>query len=93
MATTTASVKTENASRYLQQLCKHWSHKFKVEFTPQSGGIEFGEATHVGLTASDSALDILISADDASELPQVAEVVENHIVRFAFREELVFDWK
>ncbi|MEO9339026.1 DUF2218 domain-containing protein [Mesorhizobium sp. SB112] len=93
MATTTASVKTENASRYLQQLCKHWSHKFKVEFTPQSGGIEFGETTHVGLTASDSELDVVITADDASELPRVAEVVENHIVRFAFREELVFDWK
>ena len=27
-------VTTKHASRYLQQLCKHWSHKFTVEFSP-----------------------------------------------------------
>ena len=30
-----ATVTTASASRYLQQLCKHWSHKFAVEFTPE----------------------------------------------------------
>ena len=33
-------VPTAHASRYLQQLCKHWSHKFPVEFTPENGRIE-----------------------------------------------------
>ena len=32
-------IPTAAASRYLQQLCKHWSHKFPVEFTPAHGEI------------------------------------------------------
>ena len=31
-AASQAQVRTEHASRYLQQLCKHWSHKFAVTF-------------------------------------------------------------
>lgn len=33
--TLTAMVPTTSGSRYLQQLCKHWSHKFAVDFTPE----------------------------------------------------------
>ena len=29
-----ARVPTDKGSRYLQQLCKHWSHNLAVEFTP-----------------------------------------------------------
>ena len=36
-----ATIPTVSASRYLQQLCKHWSHKFAVNFTPQHGTIPF----------------------------------------------------
>ena len=28
----TATVPTKSASRYLQQLCKHWAHNLEVEF-------------------------------------------------------------
>ena len=37
MPTSQARVQTMEASRYLQQLCRHWSHKFKVEATPEHG--------------------------------------------------------
>ena len=36
-----ASVPTANASRYLQQLCKHWTHNLEVEFTPEHGRVTF----------------------------------------------------
>ena len=36
-----ALVPTENASRYLQQLCKHWQHNLQVEFTPEHGTVRF----------------------------------------------------
>lgn len=32
MPASQANVATEHASRYLQRLCKHWAHKFPVEF-------------------------------------------------------------
>ena len=43
MPASQATVPTASASRYLQQLCKHWSHKFAVEFTPEHGTIPFDE--------------------------------------------------
>jgi uncharacterized protein len=38
-------VVTENASRYLRQLCKHWGHHFEVAYDPndlREGSIDFG---------------------------------------------------
>ena len=40
-STLTATVPTKNGSRYLQQLCKHWSHKFETDFDAQRGVIAF----------------------------------------------------
>lgn len=37
----TVLVPTANASKYLQQLCKHWSHNLAVEFTPERGTVTF----------------------------------------------------
>lgn len=85
-----ATVATEHASRYLQQLCKHWGHKFTVEFTPTDGRIDLGEGRIVEMTADDKALKITLEAADLERLQQV---VVDHIVRFAFREELIFDWQ
>lgn len=91
MAKTTAIVATTHASRYLQQLCKHWAHKFAVEFTPESGRIDLGENRIVMLNASKQNLTVTIEAPEAS-LEQMENVVASHIVRFAFREELIFNW-
>jgi len=40
MPTSHADVSTEHASHYLQQLCKHWAHKFPIEFDPNHGVID-----------------------------------------------------
>ena len=87
-----AEVQTAHASRYLQQLCKHWGHKFTVDFTPTHGEIAlpFGPCI---LDAGEQTLTIVLSAKDAADLPRFQEVVEDHIKRFAFREELAFDWR
>ena len=37
----TAAVPTAHASKYLQQLCKHWQHNLQVEFTPEHGTVTF----------------------------------------------------
>jgi hypothetical protein len=36
-------IPTASASRYLQQIRRHWSHKFPVEFTLESGFVPFSE--------------------------------------------------
>lgn len=92
MPTSKASVATGNASRYLQQLCKHWSHRFETSFDAQQGRIGFGKGEAIELTARPDTLDIAIEADDPARLPELNRVVEAHIVRFAFRETLEFNW-
>lgn len=92
MPTSRADVATEHASRYLQQLCKHWSHKFPVEFDPRHGAIQLSIGRAV-MDADDQALHIALAADDEASLDRLEAVVADHIKRFAFREELTFDWQ
>jgi uncharacterized protein len=86
-----AEVRTAAASRYLQQLCKHWSHKFPVEFTPTHGEIRLPSGPCV-LDAGADTLTVSLSSADAANLPRFQDVVEEHIKRFAFRETLTFPW-
>lgn len=88
-----ATVPTASASRYLQQLCKHWSHKFAVTFDGDHGTIPFPNGATATLDASADALAVRIDASDAGTLDQMKRVVAEHLDRFAFREApLPFEW-
>jgi hypothetical protein len=87
MPASQATVPTPAASRYLQQLCKHWSHKFAVEFTPEQGTIPFDDTRRCKLEASPEALALRIEAADDATLERTQGVVIEHLKRFAFREE------
>ncbi len=91
MAAATTRVPTGHASRYLQQLCKHWSHKYPVTFTPETGRIEMSAGVLV-LDADAEGLDLLLTAE-ADVLETMEGVVERHLERFAFKEEVAFDWR
>jgi hypothetical protein len=91
MSVAVARVPTAHASRYLQQLCKHWSHKFPVEFTPQNGRIEMSAGVLI-LDADAEGLGLRLTTEP-EDLERMAGVVAEHLQRFAFRETLVFDWK
>lgn len=93
MAKTIAVVATESGWKYLQQLCKHWSHKLDVELTEQKGVVKFAEATAV-MTSDAKALTVEIEAVSDEILERMKGVVSSHLDRFAFREApLPFDWK
>jgi hypothetical protein len=83
-----ATVETASASRYLRQLCKHWSHKFAVEFTPEHGTIPFDPTRVCKLDASPEQLALRIEAADEATLTRTQGVVIEHLKRFAFREDL-----
>jgi hypothetical protein len=88
MPASEATVATAAASRYLQQLCKHWSHKFAVEFTPQHGTIPFDATRICTLDASADKLALRIEAADDATLERMQGVVIDHLKRFAFREDI-----
>jgi uncharacterized protein len=100
---TTAIVPTQQGSRYLQQLCKHWGHNLAVEFTPEHGTVVFPKdargANHPGdavatFDASDEALQVRIDGSSGEQIETLKDVVAQHLDRFAFREApLAFDWR
>ncbi len=92
MAKAVANVATSSGSRYLQQLCKHWGHKFEVEFDARRGVIKLPMGPCV-LDASPEALTLTLETDDAADLDRFEAVVADHVQRFAFRETLAFDWR
>ncbi len=99
----TARVPTAHASRYLQQLCKHWSQNLVVEFDETKGTVTFprnargadwpGDAT-LELLAHENAIDCRLAASSADQLEALKGAVARHLDRFAFREApLPFDWQ
>jgi hypothetical protein len=92
MAIVRGSAKTASGSKYLQQLCKHWGHKFEVEFSQDRGLVRFPSAIAT-MEANAGALLVTIETDDTDSFEQLKEVVTKHLDRFAFREApLPFKW-
>lgn len=91
MPTYRTDIVTDHGSRYLQQLCKHWSHKFPVDFDPTQGSIQL-DAVRCTLKAQPDRLLVDLDGEDAAALPRLGEVVLEHIQRFAFRETLQAHW-
>ena len=93
-ASATAIVPTASASRYLQQLCKHWSHKFAVAFDSAHGVIPFDDGAVATLDVDEGTLTVRIDVPDAGQLARMQRVVAEHLDRFAFREApLTFEWR
>lgn len=89
-----ARVPTHSASRYLQQLAKHWSHKMTVTFSEEEGVITFPNDSRLEMRASDETLDLLLRVPVNEDAARMREVVASHLDRFAFREApLTFDWQ
>lgn len=93
MASLTAIVPTSQGSRYLQQLCKHWSHKFDTAFDAQQGRIAFPMGP-ISMAAGPESLTVTIEPGEGTDVERFKQVVADHLDRFAFREApLTFDWR
>ena len=77
---------TTSASRYLQQLAKHWSHKMPVSFDADAGTIDFPNGTRLAMRAAPEALHCILTVPDGEDAEQMLGVVTRHLDRFAFRE-------
>ncbi|MBE1530104.1 hypothetical protein GGC65_004560 [Sphingopyxis sp. OAS728] len=103
MVSAIANTPTAHASKYLQQLCKHWQHNLAVEFTPEHGTVTFPKdargATWAGdalvtFDAGPDALSVRIDASSDEHVEAMKGVVARHLDRFAFREApLSFPWQ
>ena len=100
--TATARISTTSASKYLQQVCKHWEHNLPVTFDTTHGQITFARDARgadwpadaiVTLDAEDGILVCKINASAEGQRDGLKGALERHIDRFAFREvPLTYNW-
>ncbi|SEA90604.1 DUF2218 domain-containing protein [Rubrimonas cliftonensis] len=88
-----AAFATDAAAAYIAKLCKHFRHKIEASWDDASGEARFPGAV-ARFTASAGRLDIAIDAEDAASMTRAKAVVEDHLLRFAFREQPeALDWR
>ena len=80
------------ARTYMIQLCKHFGHKIEAKFDDVHGRIVFGERVCELDVSAPDVLRISLSADSEASLHAVADIVDRHLRRFAFKEELQIQW-
>lgn len=86
-----ATVATDNPSRLINRLCKHWSHKFPVRHDEREGEIELSIG-FCRLRAVESGLNVSLEAENPEQLQQLKQAVVDHLQRMASDESLGFDW-
>mgnify|MGYP002715455251 CR=1 FL=1 len=86
-----AQVKSEQASRYLVQLCKHFAHKRPADYDASRGWVDFQPGLCV-MQAVGDRLTLRCEAPSEQRLHIVKETVEVHLARFAWRETIAVNW-
>ena len=108
MLSAEACVQTERPSRYLVQLCQHFSHKggflghrrpafltpehMNVEWTENHGMVSFGWG-RCTMQADPDTLMLRAEADNEEDLRRVQDVVARHLGRFGRRDHLTVNWQ
>jgi hypothetical protein len=85
MLEATTRFATVNGQKYLTQLCKHFAHKIDVAQDGHGGELKFSCGTGY-LQAHEDGLHIRVRSPDDANLADTKSVIEDHLLRFAFRE-------
>jgi hypothetical protein len=93
----TGFARCANASRYVQQLVSHWSHKMAASWEAgEVGGhaeFPFSNTTLAAMDTSEAGITVTLTTIDAEENVRMRGVIERHLDRFAFREApLSYEW-
>lgn len=87
----TARAETESASKYLQQLCKHFAHKVPSTYDETDGKVEFpmGDCT---MQATSDVLTVTCHCKETDGLTQMGQIIDKHLERFAWKEKVELTW-
>ncbi len=92
MTIMTGTYDTPHASKYLQQLCKHFRHKVAASYDEKTGNVALpcGETI---MTATDTTLIVKIDLKTAGSEKQGKYIIDSHLKDFAYREDFTeIDW-
>ncbi|MEM8650308.1 MAG: DUF2218 domain-containing protein [Pseudomonadota bacterium] len=83
----TATFETEKAERYIAQLCKHFAHKVEVKYSQNEGWAAL-PGSEAFMKAENGSLQFKVFSQTEEGYERGKYIIEDHIVRFAFREKL-----
>jgi hypothetical protein len=86
MLVSQAHYPTLNASKYLQQLCKHFANKVTVSNDDTQGTVML-EPGPANMIADENGLTIRVTAEDAKGIIGARFAFDIHLVTFAHRED------
>ena len=92
MLESAAYLETASGPKYLVQLCKHFAHKIPATHEGGQGRIAFSAGV-CRLEAAGDQLTMIVEGPDEAALAELRDVVERHLLRFAFREDLAIVWR
>ncbi len=92
MLSSAVQIQTSDPSRLIRRLCKHWSHKFEVDFDDRHGHIALGE-TQCSLAAGENSLPATLQTTDEEQLTRMEAVVADHLQRMSADETFNFAWQ
>jgi uncharacterized protein len=87
----TAFVATSRPERYIKQLVSHFGNKVKTELTDEGGRLEFDFGI-CDLKAVPRGIEVIGTAEDATHLETLKDVVARHLVRFGANDQLSVSW-
>lgn len=85
------SVTTPFGSKYINKLCKHFTHRVTAEWNEWNGTVHF-DIGKCFISATNESLTFLCEANTESELNAILETVKSHFDRFALKDQLVLNW-
>ena len=91
MTISEAYVTCVNPVRLMTRLCRHWSHKFKVELDEGHGSVAFPAGTCT-FAAEASLLQVSLDMPEDSQV-RMQQVVAEHLQRMAGSETLAVEWR
>ena len=80
-------VEISSAEKYLNRLCKHFNHKVDAEYGDGKGSVDFKFAT-CQMSAANDQLTITCQADSPEKMARVKYVIEDHLIRFTWKEKV-----
>ncbi|MDS9469881.1 DUF2218 domain-containing protein [Paracoccus sp. MBLB3053] len=85
MLKTTGHFATPNAQRYMTQLCKHFAHKVPATVEGDQAHVKFQKGS-AQMRAGADDLEVTITTSEAEAVAMLRAVIDDHLARFAFRE-------
>ena len=87
----TATIVTAEPARIILRLCKHWGHKWPVQYDEQQGRIELPLGV-VHLRAGAERLTARLEALSGADIDRFEQVVAEHAQRMARDETYTWHW-